>query len=868
MEGYAAPGPEEGPAQALLRRLAHAAHVLPLNGDDIEILESPNQFFQQLLAGLAAARRRVSIAALYFGTGGGREAEFAAALASAAHDPARPGLRIQLLLDALRCTRPTRGSTAGAAGAAGSAAAATTLAHDGTAGRSSSGSNSADSSTGSTDGESKSSPDGGSAAQGPSSTGGSSGVGGSSSSSPPPMTSTAEMLAVSLLEGQAEGGRVAVSLFHTPALRGLLKRVLPPRVSEVIGVMHMKCYVFDDTVLISGANISSTYLSTRQDRYIVLRNAPQLAAFLNQAVDTVGRFSYQLLPAEQPQAQQADAGQAAERLRRRDALLLALSGSGGGSAALLRGGQPRLAPRPPHHLQRHRLQRGQRYGLGPCPAGVDPVLGAALFSRRLRAELLQLFVPQPAWHSVLDFAALEAEAAEAELEAAAGAPAGPALAAAGDGPPVGQQESGAAGVPPTSAAPAAPPAAAAAAEGAALAGSLGGSAPDTWIVPLVQAGFAGVRQEERCTLALLSWATQQQGQQQGQEGQQQQSFPASWQQAQLWPGGFNWGSWTSSGSSAGQPIASGGSPSVLLQLASPYLNLARPLEWFLTRQAGNAELELITSSPEANGFLGSKGLSGYVPLAYSLLEHRTWRRLNRRRGGGIAATAWLQSRGQSQALGHRWRGRQAALLPWWVRSAGGIGDGGEVGTLLQAPAGAEAAAAAAAGAAAGAEQAAAAGAGAAAAAGAAAEGPPRRVLEYCRPGWEFHAKGLWVSPPLSARQQQAQQAEQSRQSQQAQQPGQEQQQAEQAGQQRGSWAPPAVTAVGSSNFGFRSLHRDLELQFVLVTRNAALQLALGAELAALRRHCQAVQGEAHFLAPGRRGGTLARVAVRLLRGFL
>ncbi len=38
------------------------------------------------------------------------------------------------------------------------------------------------------------------------------------------MTSTAEMLAVSLLEGQAVEGRVTVSLFHTPALRSLLKR--------------------------------------------------------------------------------------------------------------------------------------------------------------------------------------------------------------------------------------------------------------------------------------------------------------------------------------------------------------------------------------------------------------------------------------------------------------------------------------------------------------------------------------------------------------------------------------------------------------------------------------------------------------------
>lgn len=132
-------------------------------GDDIECLSDPDDFFQELLLGLRTAQHHVTIASLYFGTGTGREAEFAAALAAAAHDTARPRLRIGILLDALRSTRPTRGS-------------------------------------------------GGAA-----------------------LTSTAEMLATTLLDGQEQGGsssssnsgggdRVAIALFHTPALRGLLKR--------------------------------------------------------------------------------------------------------------------------------------------------------------------------------------------------------------------------------------------------------------------------------------------------------------------------------------------------------------------------------------------------------------------------------------------------------------------------------------------------------------------------------------------------------------------------------------------------------------------------------------------------------------------
>lgn len=113
----------------------------------------------------------MTIASLYFGTGGGREGEFVAALAAAAHDvQARPHLRLRVLLDALRSTRPTKGATT-APGAGTSEAAG-----------------------------------GGNATEGPA------------------MTSTAELLAVQLLEGQAQEGRVGVSLFHTPALRGVLKR--------------------------------------------------------------------------------------------------------------------------------------------------------------------------------------------------------------------------------------------------------------------------------------------------------------------------------------------------------------------------------------------------------------------------------------------------------------------------------------------------------------------------------------------------------------------------------------------------------------------------------------------------------------------
>lgn len=43
-----------------------------------------------------------------------------------------------------------------------------------------------------------------------------------------------------------------VFLYHTPKLRGILKAIMPDRFNEVIGLQHMKLYIVDDTLIISG----------------------------------------------------------------------------------------------------------------------------------------------------------------------------------------------------------------------------------------------------------------------------------------------------------------------------------------------------------------------------------------------------------------------------------------------------------------------------------------------------------------------------------------------------------------------------------------------------------------------------------------
>ncbi|ELU09495.1 hypothetical protein CAPTEDRAFT_115742 [Capitella teleta] len=99
-------------------------------------------------------------------------------------------------------------------------------------------------------------------------------------------------LLVPLLEQY--GSQVSVSLYHTPDLRGMVRRFLPERYNEVVGLQHMKIYLFDDNVMLSGANLSDSYFTNRQDRYVIMHKAPGLADFFTNLVSAVQSFSFQL----------------------------------------------------------------------------------------------------------------------------------------------------------------------------------------------------------------------------------------------------------------------------------------------------------------------------------------------------------------------------------------------------------------------------------------------------------------------------------------------------------------------------------------------------------------------------------------------
>jgi phosphatidylserine/phosphatidylglycerophosphate/cardiolipin synthase-like enzyme len=109
------------------------------------------------------------------------------------------------------------------------------------------------------------------------------------------------------------GDRVQVSLFRTnsdlgPGFMSLLQKfVRNPVFHETLGVFHCKFCVFDDTVLLTGANLSLDYFTNRQDRYWLIRaggkfsapadiDAVNISDFLCGFAAEIAPFCYQLTP--------------------------------------------------------------------------------------------------------------------------------------------------------------------------------------------------------------------------------------------------------------------------------------------------------------------------------------------------------------------------------------------------------------------------------------------------------------------------------------------------------------------------------------------------------------------------------------------
>ncbi|XP_074595337.1 phosphatidylglycerophosphate synthase 1 [Brevipalpus obovatus] len=96
---------------------------------------------------------------------------------------------------------------------------------------------------------------------------------------------------------QPLASKAEASFFLSPLYGSFIRRYLfspVPQFNELAAVQHMKCYIFDNTVLISGANLSELYFTNRQDRYICLHNQGALCDYLSEVISFVSRLGMQL----------------------------------------------------------------------------------------------------------------------------------------------------------------------------------------------------------------------------------------------------------------------------------------------------------------------------------------------------------------------------------------------------------------------------------------------------------------------------------------------------------------------------------------------------------------------------------------------
>lgn len=74
---------------------------------------------------------------------------------------------------------------------------------------------------------------------------------------------------------------------------GMMKgRFSESPIREIFGVHHIKAHVFDDNVLITGANLSEDYFTDRQDRCMVIQDCAPLAHYLDDLINLLADHSY------------------------------------------------------------------------------------------------------------------------------------------------------------------------------------------------------------------------------------------------------------------------------------------------------------------------------------------------------------------------------------------------------------------------------------------------------------------------------------------------------------------------------------------------------------------------------------------------
>lgn len=71
---------------------------------------------------------------------------------------------------------------------------------------------------------------------------------------------------------------------HTKMWEGFQKFTSNQNI-EIMGTFHLKIFIFDNSVLLSGANLQEDYFVNRKDRYFFINDAKEFADYLQDLLD-------------------------------------------------------------------------------------------------------------------------------------------------------------------------------------------------------------------------------------------------------------------------------------------------------------------------------------------------------------------------------------------------------------------------------------------------------------------------------------------------------------------------------------------------------------------------------------------------------
>lgn len=67
---------------------------------------------------------------------------------------------------------------------------------------------------------------------------------------------------------------------------------LPSIFKELFGVFHTKIIIADNDIILTGANLSHSYFTTRKDRYLYIKNSPKLADYLSHYAQDIKSINF------------------------------------------------------------------------------------------------------------------------------------------------------------------------------------------------------------------------------------------------------------------------------------------------------------------------------------------------------------------------------------------------------------------------------------------------------------------------------------------------------------------------------------------------------------------------------------------------